>query len=569
MRTMSVRRQPALRARLDRQKSLQEIETLYNLLPGVKPGRFCKKSAPLEEPITFQDLPSTQEGFLRNCFLKKFTGFTGENPREVAKMKFLDYEERCRLTNAKLRQLRRGDQNPRLNTILFVAQRKIANVLGSFDFDELLSLSRWGPGTTSSCKGSDTSSSAKFKSRPDCTGQSLSWVRLCMPLLPSWSALLADQDYGTMVNPMVNIIGGNKVTFVPKTANTHRTIAIEPHLNVFFQIGLGRMIRRRMKQRALVDLDDQTLNQRLACLGSIDDSLATIDLEGASDTISLEIVRDLLPEPWFEVLNAFRSHSGNLDGEEIHYQKFSSMGNGATFDLESLIFWALSSAVVELNDYNPFWVNVFGDDIIVPSGCYDEISWALDQCGFIVNRKKSFSSGPFRESCGFDYFSGVNVRPVYLKKVPANEIDWIVIANQIRVLAHRWADERGCDKRLLPAYLFALSRVSKSLRKYRVPYAMNGVKGANISSGLLSNFDEAQPFLAKDQGRGFEGFYTHSIQAFSARIEKSDRSLVCSSVFSPGSTSNFTPLRDKVSHREDILFVPGDWYDLGPWVSIS
>lgn len=555
---------------LDRQKSLHDVETLYSLFPGANPD-FRLVSGPLpQKEVIHKDstLASVQERLALNCLLKKFSGFPGKDPRGSAKQAFLKYEEVCSNTNRRLKALRHGDQNPWLNGVLFTAQRKIANVLGDFCLEELLSLSRWGPGSTTSCTGLDVSASAKFKSRPDCTRESLSWLRLTMPLLPSWSALLADQDYGCIVNPMLNVIEGNKVTFVPKTADIDRTIAIEPHLCAFFQNGLGRMIRRRMKMRAHVDLEDQTLNQRLAKQGSIDNTLATIDLEGASDTLSLELVRDLLPEKWFEVLDCFRSHRGVLDGELIRYQKFSSMGNGATFDLESLIFWALSSAVVELEGYSQFWVNVFGDDIIVPSGCYDKVALALTGAGFILNPSKSFATGPFRESCGCDYFNGINVRPIYIKNVPSSSIDWLRIANQIRVLSHRWGNNMFCDTRLLPAYRFAYSRIEKNLRALTVPYAMNGKVGANLSNGILSNFDEACPNVINncdETQRGFEGFSVMSVGTRSVKLSKTDRSLIVSSIYQPGSTSNDVPMRQKVVYRKEPLFVPGDWYNLGPW----
>jgi hypothetical protein len=34
----------------------------------------------------------------------------------------------------------------------------------------------------------------------------------------------------------------------------------------------------------------------------------------------------------------------------------------------------------------------------------------------VVNEEKSFSKGPFRESCGSDYFEGHNVRPYFVRK---------------------------------------------------------------------------------------------------------------------------------------------------------
>lgn len=540
-----------LSEQVSREIALTQVAKLVRLLPGSKlPSTQVDWSVePEAVPTNLSNLDTARLTSLNSAFLKKFKGFTFGDPRKVAKEAFLKYEEHCRISNRRFRLMRERVTDPFLNDILFVAQRKIAQVLGRFDLDELLSTSRWGPGSTSSCKGPLVGASKKFEARPDVTGAFLCNARLAMPLLPSWSALLAGEDYGVIVNPIMPIVKGNKITFVPKTAKTHRTIAVEPHINVFFQNGLGRMIRRRLKQRARVDLDDQTLNQRLARLGSIDNSLATIDLEGASDTICIELVRDLLPEDWFSWLDSARSHFGELDGEVIRYHKFSSMGNGATFDLESLIFWSLSSAVVEHLGYNSFWVNVFGDDIVVPSGAYGEVVRVLESCGFIVNKTKSFSSGPFRESCGKDWFLGDDVRPIYLKDIPTRPIDWIILANQIRLLAHRWAGGRSCDARFKPAWDFCIKQIPPVLRR-RVPAGAYVPEGYE-SLGIVSNIDEAEPPSYKKCGGGHEGYIVTTFAARAVKIHYSERSLLVAGCFRPSSFGqNFLVLRDRVAFRD-------------------
>lgn len=561
-----------LRRKTSRETALADVSTLFKLLPGCGEGGSNSIDFTLPLPDSTEnasDYHSIRKIALRNSFLKKFKGFTFGNPRETAKQSFLGYERRCRDSNVKLRALRRGQViDPYLQSIMLMAQRKISRVLGDFDVHELLSVSRWGPGVTSSTKGPLVASAAKFASRPDVTRDFLSRARLLMPALPSWSALLTEQDYGTIVNPIMPIVKGNKITFVSKTAKTHRTIAVEPHINVYFQNGLGRMIRRRMKYRAQVDLNDQTLNQRLARLGSLDDSLATLDLEGASDTICIELVRDLVPEVWFNWLNAARSQNGELDGEVIRYEKFSSMGNGATFDLESLIFWALSSAVVELEGYNPFWVNVFGDDIIVPSGCFDRLAQVLDSVGLIVNRSKSFGSGPFRESCGKDWFLGYDVRPVYLKDIPDKPIDWIILANQIRRLAHNWGEHQFCHSSLKTAYEFCLSRVPKEFHVFKVPLGYDlkrSESGGYEGNGLISNFDEACPSI---RGKyGWDGWHIRALAPKALTVKSAHRSLLTAGVFHPSQGGNDLPLRERFIYREVSMFVPSNWHDLGPWGS--
>jgi hypothetical protein len=60
-------------------------------------------------------------------------------------------------------------------------------------------------------------------------------------------------------------------------------------------------------------------------------------------------------------------------------------------------------------------VSVYGDDIIVPTSCYTMLVTALQFFGFELNKSKSYASGPFRESCGADYYLGEQIRPFYKK----------------------------------------------------------------------------------------------------------------------------------------------------------
>ncbi|DAD50215.1 RNA-directed RNA polymerase, partial [ssRNA phage Gephyllon.3_7] len=210
------------------------------------------------------------------------------------------------------------------------------------------------------------------------------------------------------------IVNYNKISFVPKTAKTHRAIAVEPLLNGFVQKGIDVFMRSCLK-RVGIDLSDQSLNQRLARSGSIndsEDSFATIDLSSASDSISIGLARLLLPPAWFDFLNSVRSHSYELGGNVYRYHKFCSMGNGFCFPLETLIFAACCHASGCVNPGIDF--SVYGDDIIVRSGRSKEVLSLLKRIGFLPNVDKTFTSGPFRESCGSDWFGGVDVRPYTL-----------------------------------------------------------------------------------------------------------------------------------------------------------
>jgi len=187
---------------------------------------------------------------------------------------------------------------------------------------------------------------------------------------------------------------------------------VEGSLNVIAQGAIGRYMANRLAAFG-IDLSDQSRNQELAKQGSIDGSLATIDLVSASDMMSIGIVRTLLPWEWYFFLSTMRSSVVTLNGRELVQDKFSSMGNGYTFPLQSLIFWALASSICEGGDV----VSVYGDDIIVPTAHAEQVMRLLQIVGFEPNLKKSYWQGPFRESCGADYLRGSNIRPWYHRDV--------------------------------------------------------------------------------------------------------------------------------------------------------
>jgi hypothetical protein len=122
------------------------------------------------------------------------------------------------------------------------------------------------------------------------------------------------------------------------------------------------------------------------------------------------------------------------DGKVISQEKFSSMGNGFTFPLETLIFWSLAASCCE----SDVEASAFGDDLIVPTYAYGLLTEVLRSAGFLVNQTKSFHKGPFRESCGKDYFRGTDVRPAYMSK-------WV--SGQSLFVLHNFYVRRGDQDR--------------------------------------------------------------------------------------------------------------------------
>jgi hypothetical protein len=230
----------------------------------------------------------------------------------------------------------------------------------------------------------------------------------------------------------LEVVDGNRVTFVPKNAKTHRAIAIEPVVNAYLQSGIGRYIRRRL-QKFGTDLDDQTVNQRLAKEGSLLGNLATIDLSMASDTVSREVVSLLLPEKWVGLMDDARSRSFLLGtGQTRRYEKWSSMGNGYTFEMESLIFKGLCHGVQSLNPVGYDGVtSVYGDDIICPSSMANILLEVLEYFGFKRNQKKTFVTSLFRESCGEHYFGGYKCKPTRIEDSLVDDDSIICLHNRL------------------------------------------------------------------------------------------------------------------------------------------
>lgn len=230
-----------------------------------------------------------------------------------------------------------------------------------------------------------------------------------------------------------------KVVFVPKNASKLRTICMEPVTLQYFQQGVMRCLASHFRQKAdirkHVTLEDQTPNQECARLGSLpvghpqnrglSTDFATIDLSAASDSVTWVLARTLFSgTSLLKWLIATRStHALLPNGETIRTVKYAPMGSALCFPIECLIFAACTEYVVRQyygsnREVDKLSYRVYGDDIAVSGVVYNELAKVLSSFGFIVNQDKSYTSGPFRESCGKEYFEGYDVTPLYYRTAP-------------------------------------------------------------------------------------------------------------------------------------------------------
>lgn len=341
----------------------------------------------------------------------------------------------------------------------FVA--KLLDPLTQESLDRILDLTSHGPGSTTGVRGVGSTVVEKFQQHMHLTTNLYPFCRSIMG--SNWSDL---NDHPR------EIVKGSRFTTVPKTAKTDRGICVEPTLNVYLQKGIGAYIRERLRRFGL-DLDVQAEKNRIAAKRAYRDDLCTIDLEAASDSISWVMLQRVMPTDWCHLLALSRSPSTKIEGNWVDLQKVSSMGNGYTFELESLLFLGLCRSLVPLDEWDD--VHVFGDDIIIPRKYVASLIEALNFLGFSVNRAKSFLEGNFFESCGTDWFKGVQVRPFYLKGSVENIPYPVQIANKLRLFASQVYNGLFCDSSYLPLWKKLLKRCPPQWRKCRVPKELGDV----------------------------------------------------------------------------------------------
>lgn len=232
----------------------------------------------------------------------------------------------------------------------------------------------------------------------------------------------------------LELVDGNVLFTVPKTSEIDRCACKEPDLNMYCQKAVGDFIRRRLKTVG-IDLNDQSVNQEWSRLGSLLGEYATVDLSSASDSVTKQIVIEMLPFEWSSLLLDLRSPRTNVMGEWHVNEMISSMGNAFTFELESLLFWVMARCCAYYTRTSGR-ITVYGDDIICPVGLRDSMGATLEFFGFIQNPKKSFWDGDFRESCGKHWLKGEDITPFYVKSTPKTVSDWCLLLNHLRTWSY-------------------------------------------------------------------------------------------------------------------------------------
>jgi len=395
----------------------------------LRAGEFDQLANLVTDPVHYNSSGAYGAAATATNFLRKFEPLpTTVDRAAMAERKWYEGELECFRTNQRLWSYLPGcalaeDFDPKIAEIIGWIKHEMLMLLGHNPSP--LADGRHGPGTTFTDRGENATIPHKMSSSSPALTSDAVWY-LPQWLGNHWGAYCASHQ----IDPV--FVKGNRFTTAPKDATKDRAIAVEPSINVFYQLALGGQIRSRLKAAGIDLRTAQNRHREIAKRCSITGDSCTLDLSNASDTVSSNLVKLLLPPGWYEALSSLRSPRTLIKGNWVVLEKFSSMGNGFTFELETAIFASIARVGSFLSGCFTQYgkdVLVYGDDIIVPTTAYRTVKAMLAFFGFTLNEKKSFHEGPFRESCGGDYFAGQPVRGYFLKNPVLEPQHWIAVAN--------------------------------------------------------------------------------------------------------------------------------------------
>ncbi|UJQ85394.1 MAG: putative replicase protein [Alehxovirus faecivicinum] len=287
----------------------------------------------------------------------------------------------------------------------------------------------------------------------------------------------------------------SRLIAVPKTLKGPRLIASEPVSHQWCQQSIKDYLTTRIAKTPIsksIHFRDQTENQVFAKRASHTQSHVTVDLSSASDRLSCWVVERLfrrLPS-LVEALHASRTRwvVNTIDRKSPQYhklRKFACMGSACTFPVQSYAFTTMAVASIlysrglniTISNIRRISreVRVFGDDIIIPEDGWEVLQGVLSHLGLEVNQSKTFASGRFRESCGFDAWDGQDVTPTYTMTYPEVSRPESVISS---VATHNNMISHGYYR----AADYIKTRVMK-VRRFRFPFVPTG-------SGLFGWYDD-------------------------------------------------------------------------------
>lgn len=227
----------------------------------------------------------------------------------------------------------------------------------------------------------------------------------------------------------LTIVDGERAATVPKNNETDRAIAVPPLLNTYLTKAVGESLKLHLRDNFGIDLYyGQDAHKKAAR----DMGLATIDFSNASHSVTKPLIDFCCPKWLKKVLFDLRCNNTVFpDGSNRQLICLSQMGTGFTFEMLTVMLAAAQRAVGSFTNLQ------YGDDAITPVDRAERFMQLCEDLGFKVNRKKSFTTGRLRESCGSFTADG---RDIICFDLPWASNDIEAVSNINKVFAYANSD---------------------------------------------------------------------------------------------------------------------------------
>ena len=381
-------------------------------------------------------------------------------------------------------------RTPRTHAVLQEARRIAKNILGKYDLDEAASYVQIGKRATLGGPLEQAFLDKKVGS-PEmftCPSAARQWFfRNYLATDPALRKLVRGLFRKAKRNKQTLPLAADYLNFVtvPKSWKILRGITPLSLIGLFKSYALGGLITERLRSSGHDLRRLQSKHRQLARRYSVSNKHATVDLRTASDSIMSQHLNAVLPRVWYrEIRTTFIRQLAIGKNGTMHYTcSVLPMGNGCTFPVETLFFYCLIKAIGNLLGVKGTY-SVYGDDLIYPSRIHNYVRVVFSELGIRINEEKTFVDSAFRESCGGDFYRGVDVRPALLPETECHMLKGKKYAQYLYKVANalraRWSDEE------IPATLHWLKKeLSVTQRKiYQVPQHFPSTSGWKVTKPM-------------------------------------------------------------------------------------
>jgi len=245
-------------------------DVLYKCLLDDLTSSGCERISHISEDVRVKDAAAFS---IRNSLLKKFGSIVNDTTNGRALDIFTKVNTSCE-----------NWRPAECNDLMFTIIGEVKSNLYQFwnpegfplcsDVSDALHFARVGPGASIGSSGNDFYTKL-FSSRITSTSRLLvETYKRYISQFPDWAnaELIRSAAYGD-----IDIVEGNRLSFVPKNCDVSRIICIEPSLNMYYQLGFANILNSRAKQLWGYDESLQPdKNRYLTKVASIYDNFSTI-----------------------------------------------------------------------------------------------------------------------------------------------------------------------------------------------------------------------------------------------------------------------------------------------------